>query len=189
MYLHITEIFRNIVTEESTALRAFHCFTGCGTTSAFFEKSKRLALETWNSYPEVTEAFNLMMVHQHTPMTTDSCQFQQLGRFTIIMYDKSNGLQSAKKALKELFCKKVVQWRTFLQHKRLCCCTQSVSHTSLESERLVRMPSSKPQLQRDVVGRLTWRHGPGALSRAICRWQPRLTMNYVMKCDCQSTGG
>ncbi|KAK1891628.1 Protein U3 [Dissostichus eleginoides] len=55
---------------KSTALPVFHCCTGCDTTSAFCGKGKKSAWDAWNSYPEVTQAFNYMAANPHTPLET-----------------------------------------------------------------------------------------------------------------------
>jgi len=39
--------------EKSIGLPFFRSFTGCDTTSSFFRRGKRMALEAWNSFPEM----------------------------------------------------------------------------------------------------------------------------------------
>ena len=39
------------------ALPMFHAFTGCDTVSSFSGRGKKTAWETWNVFPEVTDAF------------------------------------------------------------------------------------------------------------------------------------
>ena len=188
VYFHINEICHNLGTDKSTALPAFHSFTGCDTTSAFFGKGKKSAWEAWSSYPEVTEAFNFMMAHPHTPMTTDSRLFQQLERFTIIMYDKSSGLQSVNEARKELFCKKSRTMENIpptqealLQH------TKRVSYQSG-----IWATCENAQQQTPTAEGCGW-----TLDLETRSWRPvwsNLPMaakacNELVKCGCQSTRG
>ena len=44
------------------ALPIFHAFTGCDTVSSFSGRGKKTAWETWNVFPEVTDAFILLRV-------------------------------------------------------------------------------------------------------------------------------
>ena len=48
---------RTLGAVKSQALPVFHALIGCDTVSCFFEKAKRTAWETWNGFPEATEAF------------------------------------------------------------------------------------------------------------------------------------
>ncbi|KAK5916100.1 hypothetical protein CesoFtcFv8_001632 [Champsocephalus esox] len=65
-YHHINTICHTLGKDRLTALPVFHCFTGCDTTSAFCRKGKKSAWDAWNSYPEVTQAFNYMAANPHT---------------------------------------------------------------------------------------------------------------------------
>ena len=44
----------------SMSLPAFHAFTGCDTTAAFFGRGKKKAWQVWQAYPNVTSAFLYM---------------------------------------------------------------------------------------------------------------------------------
>ena len=72
-YFHVNTIYHALGKDKSTALPVFHCYTGCATTSAFCEKGKKSAWEAWNSYPEVTQAFNYIAANPHTLITIDDC--------------------------------------------------------------------------------------------------------------------
>ena len=75
------------------ALPVFHSFTGCDTTSAFFGRGKKSAWEAWNCYEDVTQAFVYMALHPYTDIEVNVQHFQQLERFTILLYDKSSNLE------------------------------------------------------------------------------------------------
>ncbi len=59
-----------------------------------------------NAYPEVTETFMYMSTHPHMSLTKESQHFQNLERFTVILYDRASSLESVDEARKELFCQK-----------------------------------------------------------------------------------
>ena len=92
--------------DKSTTLPVFHCYTGCDTTSAFCGKRKKSAWIAWNSYTEVTQAFNYIAANPHTPVTIDAQHFQCLEHYTVVLYDKTNDLESVNDARRELFCQK-----------------------------------------------------------------------------------
>ena len=86
---------------KSAVLPIFHAFTGCDTVSAFGGRGEKTAWDTWNVYPEVTEAFEeLTKMHGNL---TDKAQIE---RFVILMYDRTSDVLEINKARKELFTKK-----------------------------------------------------------------------------------
>ena len=88
---------------KSAVLPIFHAFTGCDTVSAFGGRGKKTAWDTWNVYPEVTEAFEeLTKMHGNL---TEKAQ-SQIERFVILMYDRTSDVLEINKARKELFTKK-----------------------------------------------------------------------------------
>ena len=90
----------------SRALPFFHAFTGCDTTPQFFGKGKRIAWESWKSFPEVTEAFLSVMNQPFQFLKVDSTAMKLLERFTCILYDKTTPLVSVNELRQELFCKR-----------------------------------------------------------------------------------
>ena len=105
-YYFINDICEYLGREMSRALPFFHAFTGCDTTSQFFGKCKRIAWESWKSFPEVTEAF-LSVMNQHFQfLKVDSTAMKLLERFTCILYDKTTPLVSVNELRQELFCKR-----------------------------------------------------------------------------------
>ena len=81
----------------SRALPFFHAFTGCDTTSQLFGKGKRIAWESWKSFPEVTEAFLSVMNQPFQFLKVDSTAMKLLERFTCILYDYSIGFSQLVK--------------------------------------------------------------------------------------------
>jgi len=69
--------------DKSRALPFFHALTGCDTTSCFFHRGKKSAWETWNVYPEVTQAFLELCDLQLDDIKSDA--FKLLERFVVIL--------------------------------------------------------------------------------------------------------
>ena len=44
--------------DKATGLPFFHSFTGSDTTLSFLRRGKKIALEAWNSFPEITSVFS-----------------------------------------------------------------------------------------------------------------------------------
>ena len=65
----------------------FHAFSGCDVASAFLGKSKLIAWQTWDVYPEASEVFAKLSMYQ--PVFGDE-EKKVLERFVIIMYDRSS---------------------------------------------------------------------------------------------------
>ena len=114
-HLHINTISHALGKDKSTALPVFHCYTGCDTTSAFCGKGKKSAWIAWNSYPEVTQAFNYIAANPHTPVTTDAQHFQCLERYTVVLYDKTSDLESVNE--ESCSARRPKQWNIFHQPK------------------------------------------------------------------------
>ena len=106
VHLHVNSICHRLGKERSVALPGFHSFTGCDTTSGFFGKGKKVALETWNSLPEVTQTFSYMALNPYKHMDLDSQHFQILEHFTVLLYDKTSSLESVNEVRRVLFCQR-----------------------------------------------------------------------------------
>ena len=61
-YLSAHDMCTVLGPEKSRSLPLFHAFTGCDTVSAFAGKGKKSAWESWNVFPELTDA--LRAIHQ-----------------------------------------------------------------------------------------------------------------------------
>ena len=53
-----------MVPKVCAALHVFHAFTGCDTTSSFGGRGKKTAWNTWKVFPEVTAAFEDLLLIQ-----------------------------------------------------------------------------------------------------------------------------
>ena len=81
--------------DKAIALRGFHSFTGCDTTSAFYGKGKRSAYAVWKSFEDATSAF----LDISTPSAgLSQATYATLERFVILLYDKNSESFSIDKA-------------------------------------------------------------------------------------------
>jgi hypothetical protein len=105
-YYNINTICQNLGDPKNRALPVFYALTGSATTSQFYGKGKKSAWEAWKSYPEVTAAFLFVTVNPFEPLELDSPTFQQLERFTCVIYDKTSQVGSVNDLRQELFSKR-----------------------------------------------------------------------------------
>ena len=86
--------------DKALALPVFHAFTGCDTVSSFKSIGKKTAWERWKTFADVTEAFNNL---NKGPEDIDSHTQQLLGRFVVLLYDRTSGCATTNELRKELF--------------------------------------------------------------------------------------
>ena len=85
------------------ALPVFHAFTGCNTVSAFGGRGKKRAWSTWQVFPEVTEAFeSLLLMEEEISETAMSV----LEWYVVFLYDRTSDLVQVNDARKQLFAQK-----------------------------------------------------------------------------------
>ncbi|ELU07992.1 hypothetical protein CAPTEDRAFT_216620 [Capitella teleta] len=101
-HLPVHEIVNCLGFSRCSSLPLFHAMTGCDTVSAFYGRGKRTAWETWQSYPEVTEAFQKCVSSDTVSKTCMSL----LERFVILLYDKSSKATDVNEARKHIFTQK-----------------------------------------------------------------------------------
>jgi hypothetical protein len=102
-YFPAHDIANTMGPDKSKALRVFHSFTGCDTTSAFRGIGKKRAWDTWSSYVEVTAAF---LTLSSKPVVIDNDTMAVLERFVILMYDRTSSEEDVNTVRRELFAKK-----------------------------------------------------------------------------------
>ena len=83
-YIPSHEVVAAMNPRTCAALPAFHGFTGCDTVSSFGGRGKKSAWNTWQVFPEVTEAFEEVQVMQSD--ISDSA-FSLLERFVVLLYN------------------------------------------------------------------------------------------------------
>ena len=102
-YIAAHDISSKLSPEVPKALPFFHAFTGCDTVSCFYGKGKKTAMNTWNSFPEVTTAFLSL---GNTPPVVDDMYMGPLERFMVLLYDRTSAQTAVNDARKQLFVKK-----------------------------------------------------------------------------------
>ena len=86
-----------------SSLPIFHALTGCDTVSAFCGRGKKMAWETWKSFPEVTDAF-IELQGMQPDISEESMSL--LERFVVLMYDRTSDIMEVNQARKHLFAHK-----------------------------------------------------------------------------------
>ena len=104
-YIAAHEIAKTLGLNMSTSLPFFHAFTGCDTVSCFNGKGKRTARDTWQPFPDVTEAF-LILSCSPNELTEDSVCFDLIQRFVVLMYDRNSDITATNEVRKYLFSRK-----------------------------------------------------------------------------------
>ncbi len=85
-----------------SVLTVFHAFTGCDTVSSFGGRGKKSAWKIWQVSPDVTEAFEHLLLMEEI---SDSLM-SVLERFVVLLYDKTSDQVSVNDARKQLFTHK-----------------------------------------------------------------------------------
>jgi len=83
-------------------LPVFHAFTGCDTVSSFGGRGKKTAWKVWEVFPEVTEAFEHLLLMEEIGDSVTSV----LERFVVLLYDRTSDLMGVNEARKSLFTQK-----------------------------------------------------------------------------------
>ena len=102
-YIAAHDISSKLKPQVPKALPSFHAFTGCDTVSCFYGKGKKIAMDTWNSFPEVTSAFLSL---GNTPAVVDDTCMAILERLMVLLYDRTSAQTAVNDARKQLFVKK-----------------------------------------------------------------------------------
>lgn len=101
-YIPIHEVVHEMDPRTCMALPVFHSFTGCDTVSAFAGRGKKSAWNTWQVFPEVTNAFESLLLMEETSETVMAA----LERFVVLLYDRTSDMLQVNDARKQLFTQK-----------------------------------------------------------------------------------
>lgn len=175
-HFHISGICTSLGNDRSLALPVFHSFMGCDTTSAFFEKGKKLAWGASNSYPDVTQAFTYIARNPFAPVDEESSHFKHLERYFIVLYDKTCNLESISEARRSCSAIRTRQWNIFHQPRMPFCNTQSVLYTRLVFGPPVNCHSNVHHRQRDGGGHWKTNHGLPFGSPFQCPRKPAVNL-------------
>ena len=102
-YIPVHDVVAGMDPRICATLPVFHALTGCDTVSAFSGRGKKTAWNTWEVFPEVTEAFeDLLLMQQDMSEATMAL----LERFVVLLYDRTNDIMNVNDARKQLFTQK-----------------------------------------------------------------------------------
>ena len=102
-YIAVHELVATLSPRQCLSLPVFHAITGCDTVSAFAGRGEKTAWETWQVFPEVTDAF-LNLLCMADDIGEESMVL--LERFVILMYDRTSDIIEVNEARKYLFTQK-----------------------------------------------------------------------------------
>ena len=57
LFISAHEVANPVGSDVALGLPAFHAFPGCDTVFFFHGKNKKLAVDTWNTFPQITSVF------------------------------------------------------------------------------------------------------------------------------------
>lgn len=99
-YIPCHLISSTLGTDASRGLLLFHALTGCDVCSSFHGIGKKTAWNVLNSMPHLHKLFADL---SQTPNYISSDQFDQIERFTILLYQRTSELTSVNDLRKQLF--------------------------------------------------------------------------------------
>ena len=102
-YIPVHELAASMDQRMCVTLHVFHAFTGCDTVSSFGGRGKKTAWDTWQSYPEATEAFEDLLLMQGD---ISDPTMSVLERFVVLLYDRTSDITEVNEARKQLFTQK-----------------------------------------------------------------------------------
>ncbi|KAJ8351997.1 hypothetical protein SKAU_G00234730 [Synaphobranchus kaupii] len=102
-WIPIHELSLSVGPEKTRGILFFHAFTGCDVVSAFREKGKKSAWQTWDV---CTEASDVFMKLSKYPPTVEDGDLQVLEKFVITMYDRSSTAAGIDDARLDMFARK-----------------------------------------------------------------------------------
>ena len=136
-YLAAHEIANTFTNNVALALPAFHAFTGCDTVSYFYAKSKKTALDTWKSFPEVTPVF-IALSRAQTEIAEE--WMSTLERFVVLLYDRTSSSSSVNEARKQLLTRKARNFGARFITRTCPYCIPGWSHLGAWGQALVPNP-------------------------------------------------
>ena len=102
-WIVVHDLYHVIGPVKTKGIIFFHTFTGCDTVSAFRNKGKKTAWQTWDIFPEASLIFSKLS--QYPPVLTDS-DLEILEQFVVLLYDRSSAAVSVDEARLEMFARK-----------------------------------------------------------------------------------
>ena len=101
-YIPVHELVSGMDPRNCAVLQVFHAITGCDTVSSFGGRGKKTAWKIWQVFPDVTEAFEHLLMEDDISDSVMSV----LERFVVLLYDRTSDQVSVNDARKQLFTQK-----------------------------------------------------------------------------------
>ena len=92
-YIPVHDVVAGMDPRICATLPVFHALTGCDTVSAFSGRGKKTAWNTWEVFPEVTEAFEDLNMSEAT--------MALLEPFVVLLYDSTSDIMNVNDARKQ----------------------------------------------------------------------------------------
>ncbi|KAJ8340119.1 hypothetical protein SKAU_G00347520 [Synaphobranchus kaupii] len=102
-WIGVHDLYCYIGPEKTKGILFFHAFTGCDTVSAFRNKGKKTAWQTWDICSEASPIFTKLS--QYPPILNDG-DLEILEKFVVLMYDRSSTAVSVDEARLDMFARK-----------------------------------------------------------------------------------
>ena len=106
-YIAVHQLVNTIQPQMCSTLPFFHALSGCDTVSSFSDRGKKTAWDTWLRFPEVTNAFEAVMM---MPSEIDDAVLSVLERFVVLTRDNDTH--------KHLCAQKLQVLRTYHRRKQ-----------------------------------------------------------------------
>ena len=87
LFIEAHEVANPLGSDVALGLPAFHAFPGCDTVSLFHGKNKKLAVDTWNTFPQLTSVFIGL---SSTPRDIPDDWMLTLDHFIVLLYDRTS---------------------------------------------------------------------------------------------------
>ena len=99
-YIPIHEVVGDMDPRICAVLPVFHALTGCDTVSAFGGRGKKTAWNTWQVFPEATEAFEQLLLMEDSIRESTMLVLE---RFVVLLYHRTSDQEKVNDVRKVLF--------------------------------------------------------------------------------------
>lgn len=102
-WIGVHDLYNRVGPDKTKGILFFHTFTGCDTVSAFRNKGKNTAWQTWDICPEASPIF--AKLSQYPPILDDG-DLEILEKFVVLMYDRSSTAANVDETRLDMFDRK-----------------------------------------------------------------------------------
>ena len=102
-YLAAHEIAISLGPQRARSASMFHALTGCDVTSFFCGRGKKSAWDTWQVFPDVTDA---LLSLSESPNELSNETMALIERFVVLWYNRTSNISKVNEARQHLFARK-----------------------------------------------------------------------------------